>query len=152
MHKLIPFTKTGYEELIQKLEIYHEKRPNAVKTLSRAREMGDLSENGLYRAAKFELSDIDRQIRFFKNLLKYAKVFVPINNQTVQIGHKVTISSTDGSKTYYIVGEYEANPKLNKISYKSPFGISILNKKRDDSFIVKTPSGTKTYLITDISL
>jgi transcription elongation factor GreA len=64
--QIIPFTKQGYEELEKELEKVVSQRPAAVKELTRGRDMGDLSENGLYKAAKQNLVDIDRQIRHLK--------------------------------------------------------------------------------------
>ena len=81
--RIIPFTKLGFEELEKQLEVEVSKRPDAVKTLTRAREMGDLSENGLYKAAKQELNDLDRNIRNLKYLIKYANITVPTNNNFV---------------------------------------------------------------------
>ena len=45
----ILFTKGGYEDLKIKLKETEEKRPEVLKSLVRAREMGDLSENGAYK-------------------------------------------------------------------------------------------------------
>ena len=50
--KRIPVTKEGFENLQKELAELQASRPAAVKTLSEARAMGDLSENGLYTAAK----------------------------------------------------------------------------------------------------
>ena len=86
------FTKDGYEKLKKDLKAAEEKRPEAVKTLTRARAMGDLSENGFYKGAKFELNDLDRKIRHLKRLIKEAIIIPhPSNNKTVQIGHTVTL-------------------------------------------------------------
>ncbi len=86
------FTKEGFKDLKRQLSEAEEKRPEILKSLVRAREMGDLSENGAYRSAKFEHSDIDRKIRHLQKLIKYARVIVkPANNDTVQIGHTVTL-------------------------------------------------------------
>ena len=149
--KHVLFTNEGFITLKIKLEEEIEKRPDAVKTLSRAREMGDLSENGLYKAARFELSQIDRQIRFLKNLIKYSKVVGPINNTTVQIGHNVIIESKNGEKEYQIVGEYEANPKMGKISHKSPIGIQLMGKKSNEVVSIVTPNAVTEYKIKSIA-
>ena len=87
----ILFTKAGYENLKVELKIAEEKRPGILKSLVRAREMGDLSENGAYKSAKFELSDLDRKIRHLKHLISKGRVIKPLNNDYVQIGHTVTI-------------------------------------------------------------
>ena len=88
----ILFTQQGFEKIKNDLDIAEEKRPEAVKTLTRARAMGDLSENGFYKGAKAELSDLDRRIREYKHLIKNAQVIVkPKSNDTIQIGHKVIL-------------------------------------------------------------
>jgi transcription elongation factor GreA len=146
----IPFTKQGFEELKKQLENEILKRPNAVKQLTRGREMGDLSENGLYKAAKQELNDIDRQIRYLKNLVKYGKPITPINNTVVQIGHTVIVKTQTQKKEFLIVGEFEANPSENKISNKSPIGFSLMGKKVNDEVFFKTPHGITNYKIISI--
>src|SRR5476651_187589 len=70
----IPFTQSGYDELIQEQTRLQEKRKETVVSLSRAREMGDLSENGLYKAAKMELGGIDRRLRQINYLLRFASI------------------------------------------------------------------------------
>ena len=88
----ILFTKEGFDKLKADLKSAEEKRPAAVATLSRARAMGDLSENGFYKGAKFELNDLDRKIRHLTHLIKEGQVIQePMNNNYVQIGHTVTI-------------------------------------------------------------
>ena len=67
------------------------KRPEILKSLVRAREMGDLSENGAYKSARFELGDIDRKIRHLKHLVSNATQVKPNNNEYVQVGHTVTL-------------------------------------------------------------
>jgi transcription elongation GreA/GreB family factor len=146
----IPFTKVGFDDLKIQLETVISKRPNAVKALTRGREMGDLSENGLYKAAKMELGDIDRQIRFLKNLIKYGMPSIPSNDYVVQIGHKLVIEDADGTKNFQIVGEYEANPKIGKISYKSPIGNSLIGKRMGELVRIQTPQKEIQYKIISI--
>ena len=87
----ILFTKAGYENLKVELKIAEEKRPGILKSLVSAREMGDLSENGAYKSAKFELNDLDRKIRHLRHLILKGQIVKPSNNNFVQIGHKVTL-------------------------------------------------------------
>lgn len=149
--RIIPFTKQGYEDLKNQLNTEISKRPEAVKALTRGREMGDLSENGLYKAAKQELVDIDRQIRHLKGLVKEGRVITPINNETVQIGHKVLVKTGDEQKEFMLVGEYEANPKENKISNKSPIGHNLMGRKLGDQIKINIPSGVTNYQILSIT-
>lgn len=91
----ILFTKEGFEKIKVELKIAESKRPEVLKSLIRAREMGDLSENGAYKSARFELSDIDRKIRHLMRLVKEGQVVKPSDNHTVQIGHVVTLRRTE---------------------------------------------------------
>ena len=147
---IIPFTKQGFENLKKELEKEIAKRPLAVESLKRGREMGDLSENGLYKAAKFELSSIDRQIRHLKNLVLYGKASEPKDDNFVQLGHIVIVETENGKKEFQIVGEWEANPKDNKISIKSPIGHNLMGRKVGEIVAVRTPSGLTTYKILSI--
>lgn len=88
----ILFTKKGFEKLKKDLKEAEEKRPIAVDALVRARAMGDLSENGFYKGARFELNDLDRKIRHLRHLIKEGQIIQkPTNNDFVQIGHTVTL-------------------------------------------------------------
>lgn len=88
----ILFTKEGYEKLKKDLKAAEKKRPETVATLAKARAMGDLSENGFYKGARFELNDLDRKIRHLRHLIKEGQIIQkPTNNDFVQIGHTVTL-------------------------------------------------------------
>lgn len=147
---IIPFTKHGYEKLKKELENEIAKRPAAVKTLTRGREMGDLSENGLYKAAKMELVNIDRQTRHLKNLVLYGRAFEPKDNNTVQLGHKIIVETKNGKREFAIVGEWEADPRENKISHKSPIGHNLMGRKIGETIEINTPQGRIEYKIVNI--
>lgn len=86
------FTKEGFEKMTNDLNEAKKKRPEAVATLARARAMGDLSENGFYKGARFELNDLDRRIRHLTRILDGARIIEkPSNNDSVQLGHTVTL-------------------------------------------------------------
>lgn len=147
---IIPFTKQGFADLKQALEKEIAKRPLAVESLKRGREMGDLSENGLYKAAKMELGDVDRQIRHLRNLIRYGRTSEPKDNNTVQLGHAVAVETENGKKEFMIVGEWEANPKENKISHKSPIGHNLMGRQMGETIAIKTPGGFINYKILSI--
>ena len=147
---IIPFSKQGFADLKNELEIVTAKRPLAVESLKRGREMGDLSENGLYKAAKMELGDIDRQIRHLKNLVRYGKISEPQDNNSVQLGHSIAVETNDGKKELTIVGEWEANPREHKISHKSPIGHNLMGRKIGETIAIRTPNGFINYKILSI--
>lgn len=133
MNKVLYFTKHGLEAKQKEYDNLLASRPDAVKDLTKAREMGDLSENGYYKSARMKLSDIDRRLRYIKYLLKIAQVKEKQNNGTIDIGSVVTLQNKGGEKVYEIVGTYEANPKNGKISSYSPLGKILLGKKTGDT-------------------
>jgi transcription elongation factor GreA len=88
----ILFTIEGFKKIKNDLKKAEEKRPEAVAQLAKARSMGDLSENGFYKGARFELSNLDRKIRQLRYLVKEGQVIQkPKSNEVVQIGHTVVL-------------------------------------------------------------
>lgn len=153
MNKLasISFTKEGYENLKKEYENIFNARPDAVKTLSKAREMGDLSENGFYKAAKARLSSIDSNLRRLKILIKNAKVAdKPHKEGIVGFGNKVTVNDGKINREFNIVGRYESNPAKDKISDVSPIGRALIGKKVEDVVKVNTPKGEIIYKIIKV--
>jgi len=49
-------------------------RKNVLVRLQTAREMGDLSENGAYTAARLELGSTDRRLRHLNRLITWGEV------------------------------------------------------------------------------
>lgn len=150
MTKQILFTKRGYEEKQKEYEALLAARPDAVKELAKAREMGDLSENGYYKAARFKLSDIDRHIRQLKHLLKIAKVQEAAAQGFIDIGSIVTIHDGKNEKTYEIVGTYESNPSEGKISYVSPLGKILMGKRRGETAVLQIADKQTVFTIQTI--
>ncbi len=149
--KQIRFTKQGLEKLQRDYEEIKSQRKFAVDDLQKARAMGDLSENGYYKAARQKLSFIDSQIRRFTATLKQAIVIEGQNNsQYVDIGSMVTLISGNKEVVYNIVGDLESEPSKRKISLLSPIGIAIAGKKVGEKVEIVIPSGKITYTIKKI--
>lgn len=144
------FTKEGFEKVKSEHRILTEKRKSAVETLKRAREMGDLSENGLYKAAKFELGDIDRNLRRLTHFINKGIIAVKPDGK-IGVGSKVTVIENGNKKEFLIAGDFEANPSEDKISQNSPLGKALMNKAEGDLIEIITPGGRKSYKITKIT-
>lgn len=147
----ITFTKEGYEKLERDLGRLKDDRPAAVKELARARELGDLSENGLYTAAKARLSSIDNQIFRIEMTMKFADVKESETSDEVQVGSHVLVQDEDNKVEYHIVGDTEANPKENKITSHSPIGSALIGKQVGELVSVYLPAGEKKLVIKKIS-
>ncbi|HVF69550.1 MAG TPA: transcription elongation factor GreA [Xanthomonadales bacterium] len=151
----IRFTKEGYEKLKAEYQDLLRQRPLAVADLKKAREMGDLSENGYYKESKLKLNFIDGRLRRFSDYLKRADIIgadgtkLPID--TVYIGSTVTLKDGDREKTYQIVGDLEAQPSEGKLSLLSPVGRAIVGKTLNSEVHIETPAGNFIYKITKIS-
>ncbi|MEN9406796.1 MAG: Transcription elongation factor GreA [Candidatus Parcubacteria bacterium] len=149
--KALRFTKQGYEDLQKKYQETLASRPDAVEHLRKSREMGDLSENGYYKSSRAKLSFIDRQLREMSSSLKRATVISTHNNTTIGIGCKVTLEIDGTVEHFEIVGDMEADPGNGKISLLSPLGSVLNGKTKNDTAILKAPSGERHYSIKDIN-
>ncbi|GDX62452.1 transcription elongation factor GreA [Candidatus Levyibacteriota bacterium] len=152
MQKLpvIPFTKEGYDQIQKEYNEKKENRKEAVGELSKARSMGDLSENGYYKAAKMNLVSIDARLRKLAFLLRFGKVTEQISTNVVAMGLSVIVKHEQKDKIFYIVGEEEADPLIGKISYKSPLGRELIGKKVGDNIKFIAPKGLQIYSIVEI--
>ncbi|HYK08391.1 MAG TPA: GreA/GreB family elongation factor [Candidatus Eisenbacteria bacterium] len=150
MQKAIIFTKKGYEDKQKEYDALLASRPDAVADLAKARAMGDLSENGYYKSARMKLSQVDRDLRQLKYILRFGKVQESSNNGIVDVGSVVTITTGTITKTYEIVGTYEANPSKGKLSSSSPLGRVLLGKKVGDTAILAIGENKTIYDITAI--
>jgi transcription elongation factor GreA len=137
----IPVTAEGYQKLLDDRKKFLAARPEAVKNLSESRAMGDLSENGYYKASRQQLSFLDSRIRRVERLIKLAKIIEPV---------RVKISDGTGEFDYEIVGGYESDPAKHTISRQSPLGRAIAGKKAGDTVEVITPKGTKKYTLLSV--
>ncbi len=134
-------------------DLLYTQRPQVVNTVSWAAGNGDRSENGDYIYGKKRLREIDRRVRFLTKRLESAEVIDPtkVVSDKVLFGATVVVENESGEeKTFSIVGLDETEPALGKISYRSPMGSALLQKKIDDVAYVKTPKGIEEYLIVDI--
>ena len=109
----IRFTKEGYAKLKEEYNDLLRQRPLAVEDLKKAREMGDLSENGYYKESRLKLNFIDGRLRRFSDYLRRADIIdtdgTRLEIDTVYIGSTVTLSDGKSERTYQIVGDLEAN-------------------------------------------
>lgn len=135
---VVLLTSEGFKKFKDDHRILLEKRKEVLADLVRAREMGDLSENGAYKAARFELSSIDRRIRELTKIIKTATVITNNVSDRVQLGNKVNLLVNGRNVGYQVVGRHEANPSLGMVSNESPIGRKLLGKKVGDKFVLGT--------------
>jgi transcription elongation factor GreA len=147
-------TKDGQARLREELEqLEGPARADLARRLREAIQMGDLSENADYIAAKEEQGFLEGRILELKYILKHASIIEENGNgfDSVDVGATVTIQEEDfPPEVYYMVGSKEADPGNGRISHKSPIGKALMGKKVGDTVAVETPGGVIHFKITDI--
>lgn len=130
-------------------------RPRIIESIATARAHGDLKENAEYHAAREQQSFTEGRIIELEARLSMAQIIdikkMP-NTGKIIFGATVRLChvQTEVETTYQIVGEDEANIKLNKISYSSPIGRALIGKELDDTVVVNTPGGVVEYDIIEV--
>jgi transcription elongation factor GreA len=151
--KKIFLTKEGLEELQKEhKELTKVKRPQVLTRLSQARDMGDLSENAEYTAARDELSFIDGRIDELEELLKQVNIITEDSKGkvTVQLGSTVMLHHNNKKEEFTVVGEWEADPAAKKISHESPLGKALLGKQEGEKIEVSAPAGKVVYTVVGV--
>lgn len=140
------------EDELEELKVV--RRKEVSQKIKEARELGDLSENAEYDAAKDEQRDIETRIEEIEKILKNAEVFVEeeADLRKVSIGCRVKILDLEYNEEfeYKIVGSTEANSLKGKISNESPVGRALLGKKVGDTVKVETEAGELSYKLLEI--
>lgn len=152
--KKIYLTKEGLAELKKEFdELTTIKRPDVLARVTQARNMGDLSENAEYVAAREELTFIDGRVDELEIILKQAVIIrdnVKTSNHVVKLGSTVTLHSNGKKEVFTLVGEWEADPTNKKISHESPLGKVLIGKKAGEKFQVQAPAGKITYSVISV--
>ncbi len=146
----IPLTQEGFDKAKQDYDTLQTKREEILIRLQAAREMGDLSENGAYTAAKFELGATDRELRRLGYLLKYGVVTANAESGTIGFGSEVTLERDGKQMTFMLVSGYESDPVAKKLSEQSPFGAAVLGKRTGEIVIVHAPAGDVAWKVIKV--
>jgi len=152
----VPVTLRGAEALKNELkQLKSVARPEVVAAIAEARAHGDLKENAEYHAAKEQQSFIEGRINQLEGVLANAQVIdVSSLSQDGRVVFGVTVAllniDTEEEVTYQLVGDYEADIKLNRVSISSPIARALIGKEIDDIATVKAPSGAIDYEIVAI--
>jgi len=120
------------------------------KRIDEAKQMGDLSENAEYHAARDEMSWTKSRVLELDNLINNAEIISEEKGNKVQIGSTVKVKVNGKEKEYTIVGAQEADPLSGKISNESPLGSAFLGRNKNDEVQATLPAGIQIYKIIDI--
>ena len=151
-----PLTIVGAEKLRAELhELKTIRRPAIIAAIAEARAHGDLAENAEYAAAKERQSFIEGRIAEVENKLSNAQLADPAlidADGGCVFGATVELEDMNNGEivTYQIVGDDEADIKLNKISISSPIARALIGRHAGDVAEVNAPGGVREYEILDV--
>lgn len=153
-YPMTPEGKLALEQELQQLKFVD--RPRIIQAIAEAREHGDLKENAEYHAAREQQGFCEGRIQDIEGKLGAAQVIDVQDieqNGRVVFGVTVTIENleTEEQKTYKIVGDDEADFKINKISVNSPIARGLLGKHEGDEVKIITPQGEVEYEVVQVA-
>jgi transcription elongation factor GreA len=147
-------TKEGHEALraeIERLETVE--RPQIVQQIKTAREFGDLKENAEYHAAKDAQAHLETRIKTLRQQFDHATIVEPATGDVVGFGSTVEVEDEESGRrmTYRLVASHEAAPGEGRLSFDSPVGTALRDKRADDVAVVPTPRGERRLRVVAIS-
>ena len=126
------------------------KRKEIAQRLKKAISFGDLSENAAYAEAKDAQAFLEGKILELRKIIGSAEIIKKEKSDKVKIGSIVKVMFEDQEFNFEIVGEPEADPLNNKISYKSPFGSALFGQKKGKEINVNIGDRKMKYKILNI--
>lgn len=126
------------------LDLTSRGRIEIAKKIETARELGDLSENGDYHAAKEEQGKMEGRIAQLAGLIENAEIVqVDVESGTVQAGCVVSIQyEGDDEVEKYLIGSIEEERDgLTVMSPGSPLGSTLLGSAVGDTVTFESPNG-----------
>ena len=146
-----PITPEGLDELKQRLgDLETRGRREIAERILRARELGDLSENAEYHAAKEDQAHLETDIKRLKQRLRLAVVVEPeARAEVFAFGRTAEVldEGTGELHTWRIVGATEADLAEGKLSAQSPVARALLDRAPGELVEVPTPRGPRRLRI-----
>ena len=156
MSNVTYLTKEGYDNLRAELEDLKGKgRTEIARQIQTAREMGDLSENAEYDAAKDAQGLLEMKISKLETIIANARILddTGIDDNKAYILSTVKLRNIKNKMEvkYTLVAEQEADLKRGRISIKSPVGKAVLGKEVGDVVEIDAPAGKMEFELLEIT-
>ncbi|HIG04722.1 MAG TPA: hypothetical protein EYQ08_03195 [Planctomycetes bacterium] len=154
--RVIYSTQFGIDKVQGELtEIRNEKLPAIFKAIGDAAALGDLSENAEFTSAIEERENLNRRVMELQGDLDRVRLIDPEEASTDQVGLGSKIKfhniSTDSTYEYCLLGPWDGGPDNGVLSYLSPLGKAMLQKKEGEEFDVELPAGVHKVKVLEIS-
>ena len=153
----IPTTRVGYDKKRAELDRLMGVDMIAITTrVATARDLGDLSENAEYHAAREDQGLLQAKINMLKDQLSRSYILDVENlpKGIVVFGSKVRVMDLDAKEeeTYELIGPGQEDPDTNRILTTSPIGQGLIGNKIGDTVEIPVPRGVIRFKILEISL
>ena len=152
----IPMSREGYEKKKAQLDrMQNVEMIEVTKRIAAARELGDLSENAEYHAAREDQGMLQARIDALQDKLARAVIVdrSSLPADTVVFGAQVRIKNLDNGteEVYQLVGPGDEDYDNNKILITSPIGQGLMGKKIGDTAEIQVPRGVLRYKVLAIA-
>ncbi|MEE8135461.1 MAG: transcription elongation factor GreA [Gemmatimonadales bacterium] len=142
-------------KLIAEVEaLNHELHVTLPEVLQKARELGDLKENGDYQAAKERQGFVALRLGQLRSRLsKLSQIDlsqIPVDR--IGLGSRVTVKdlATKDEEVYELVIPDDMDFDKGHISVSSPLGQALLDHKAKDTVKVRLPMGERRLKVIDV--
>jgi transcription elongation factor GreA len=146
-----PITAEGLAAVKRELgDLETRGRREMAKRILTARELGDLSENAEYHAAKEDQAHLETRIKRLKQRLRNAVVVeTEDDGDAMAFGRSAEVldEGTGTLHTWRIVGAAEADISAGMLSAQSPVAQALLGRAPGDLVEVPTPRGPRRLRI-----
>jgi transcription elongation factor GreA len=146
-------SQAAYDRLVEEHErLTTHGRTDIAKKIQAARELGDLSENGDYHAAKDEQGQMEGRIRHLEAMIENAEIVEAGGSDAVQHGSIVVIryEGDDDTERYLIGSIEEKTGDVDVISPGSPLGETLLGAVAGDVVEYEAPGGILKVEVVEI--
>lgn len=136
-------TQAAYDRLkAEYVDLTTSKKIDIARKIETARELGDLSENGDYHAAKEEQGKMAGRISHIFSILENHVIVTAGGSDEVRVGSVVEISYDGDPAERFLVGSIEErSDDLEVISPGSALGEALVGAVAGDTVSYETPTG-----------
>lgn len=148
-------SRSAYERLKAEHEdLTTRGRFEIAELIARAREMGDLSENGDYQAARDQQGHMEGRIRQLESILENAEVFDGPAEGIVGVGSIVTVlyegDDDDMAERYLLDSVEQRGDGIEVISPSSPLGEALIGAREGKTVAYSAPNGELRVIVKKV--
>ncbi len=153
--KVIIMTRETYESKVERREqLRRELATEIPHLIAAARELGDLSENADYHAARERQGLAAAEARSLDALVDHARILedLPILGDRVTAGTEVVLreTATGTERTVWILGQDDSYRGPEVINYRASIGQALLEHKPGNQVTVESERGPVIYEVLSV--